>query len=271
MPAPRLIVKRVSLDLINEPPAPIRQVMDPDALQSLARSISEVGLIEPIILTKDNGRYTIVAGHRRFLACRIAGRVDIASIVAADGASPVEALMLHENIERVDLSAGEEAIFFGRIYDQVGQDVDKVCEKVKRGRPYVEERLNLLRGDEIVLRELLAGKITFAVAKELNKVVDDGYRVTFLTAVLRGGASARVVAEWRARIPQHDAPQTGAPASPDTGPSAAPAAVRSAMTCTYCGSAEEAYLMELIYVHRPCLAILQRLIALPRREAANDV
>jgi ParB/RepB/Spo0J family partition protein len=247
------------LTQVDEPELASRETFDEVKLAELAESIKANGVIQPIIVERYNGRYRIHAGHRRYLASVMAGMESIPAIVHPEGKVNGEALMLHENLYREDLNPGEEATFLAALLEKwCGQDVDKLCELVKQRRAYVEDRLLLLQGDERVLLALKERKINLSVAKEFNRYKDKPLRWAHLEAAIQGGASARMVAEWRARgelIINHSSNEP-APLGNET--SAQPS-VAFVMRCLVCESTACVHEMDLVYVHRGvCLQLMKR-------------
>jgi hypothetical protein len=146
--------------------------------------------------------------------------------------------------------------------------VDRLCNLTRQVRSYVEGRLLLLAGDPDVFDALRTRRISMAVARELNKVTDRGYRMMYLDAAIRGGATARIVQEWRVQS-QAMAPADAPPPSSGANQYSGLPAPVTTMTCICCKSPEEPWNMELIPVHRRCrgmfldalLARLERLMS----------
>lgn len=253
------LLAELPLSMVDEPELASRETFDEVKLAELAESIKLVGVIQPIIVERYNGRYRIHAGHRRFLASTMAGKESVPAIVYPEGTVTGEALKLHENLYREDLNAGEEASFFAILLEKhCGQDVDRLCELVKQRRAYVEDRLLLLQGDERVMVALKAGKINLSVAKEFNRYKDQLLRWAHLDAAIVGGASARLVSEWRAKAEAiiNHSPTEPAPLENET--SSQPS-VAFVMRCLVCESSEAVYDMELVYVHRGvCHSLMKR-------------
>jgi len=171
--------------------------MDDGKLDSLANSIKDIGIKEPLLVTPaGDDSFEVVAGHRRLLAARIAGLVEAPCIIETDEAE-LAAIRLHENIEREDLNTADEAIWLSDLFEAHGQDVDLVASMVKKSRNYVEERLILLRGNRAVFDALREGKIGFGVARELNKMTRDEDKEFHLEYARRGGCTIRQAREWR--------------------------------------------------------------------------
>jgi len=258
-------VRRIPLAAINEPELPIRRTITEESLRELAGSIQAMGVLQPILVAAKGARYDIIAGHRRFLASALAAVTDIPALVLPPGGATSEAIKLHENVFREDLNTAEEAVYFDRLLETMcGGDVDELCRVLRAKRAYVEDRLILLAGDHEVFDAVANRRISFAVARELNKVSEEGYRRTFLDSAIRGGASARVVLQWRTdlgRIVDGPAPADGATAGPaDT--AAEPPYAATGLRCFICTGAEDVWDLQLLYIHSGCKrAILDRWLA----------
>src|SRR5204862_2468204 len=142
-------------------------------------------------------RFEVLAGHRRLIACKRAGLAAAPSIVYPGKGFAHDAIQFAENRHREDLNAADEAIWFTELLESTcGGDVDVLCERLHEKRPYVEGRLNLFAGDELVFDRLRAGKINIGVAQQLNRCTDQLRRRSLLHAAITGGATVAVVSGW---------------------------------------------------------------------------
>jgi len=247
-------LRDIPLELIDEPARPSRETMDEDKLMELVVSVQQLGVIEPIVVEAIGGRFRIHAGHRRFCAAVAAELKTIPAVVYPEGQL-----------------AGEEASFFARLLEEeCGGDVDRLCELVRQKRGYVEGRLLLLQGDPEVFACVKAKGIGVTVARELNAVKDQGMRRVFLDAARKGGASARMVQQWRL-----DNEKLAPVAAPDTGPGdnqySTVATPQTSFACLLCEGTDEPWDMELIYMHRRCRKItLDRFLAKVKGEPYGE-
>jgi len=245
--------REISILQLDEPLHAARETFDDDKLDDLIQSIRVQGLIEPLIVKPEGKRFRILAGHRRFIACRALGFKAISCIVRSDISDDGISITVHENEYREDLNVAEQARYYGRLIDRVcGGDVDKLCELVKQKRDYVEARIVLLRGDPDVFAALAGNAISLGVAQELNKVKNVGRRKVFLDAALSGGCTIRMARTWRIDSEKLDeypadlenlSPTNGA--TPMNNPG-------HKLECAICESEEEPHTMEVIFVHRTC-------------------
>ena len=257
------VLRDIALDSIDPPPAPIRAHMDTTELAELARSISVLGIIEPLIVVPDAGRYKVIAGHRRYLAAIMAGLLRVPCVIFDEQHEALDGVQLHDNLYREDLNAVEEGRKFQSMLPSCGDDVDTLAGLIRQSRGYVEDRLLLLTGDAEVCDALAARQISFAVAKELNKVNEQAMRRMFLTAAVDGGATARLVMGWRVRAnagarAEEIRTERAAAAAEAPAPATDPASI---FACFYCQGSENPHDLQLFYVHSSCLAIVRRLLA----------
>lgn len=251
----------IALDRIDEPAIAERETMDEVELGDLALSIREVGLIQPLTVKPVGDRFEVIAGHRRLLACRIIELSPVKCIVRAASEVDPLAVLVAENAHRENVNPVEEARFFERLLvEQCENDVDMLCLKVRRKRGFVEDRLLLLMGHDTVIEALHQGKISIAVARQLNKVKQPVRLMLLLDTAVQQGATARQVAEWRKE--QADLPdiELAAPEGGDHPANAAATPYQPFMSCLFCEDSEDTHLMEIFYMHKPCAKIVRKML-----------
>jgi ParB/RepB/Spo0J family partition protein len=170
-----------------------RTIFDEVALQELAGSIREHGVIQPIIvrpisLTKWEGharRYELIAGERRWRASILAERTTIPALVREDASEhgTMIELALIENLHRADLHPLEEAWAFGVMRDELGYSYRQIAERVGRSKGYVENRLKLLDLADDLQQLVLARPDTLMHVTEIAKVPDAAARAELIAAV----------------------------------------------------------------------------------------
>lgn len=228
----------VALDLVDDPALPSRTEMDDRGLESLAASIRDVGLIEPVWLKPvDGGRYQVVAGHRRTLAARMAGKTRIAAFVT-DDEQHAAAVQLHENVEREELHPLDEAVWLRELYERNGRDLDRVAELVKRGVEYVSRRLLLLNVPAAALAAYRRNEISLGVAEELGHMTKPADVEWYLGHAIRGGCSVAQMRRWRIEANARAEYEAEHPdASPEALAAAGSAATQTASGPSYLGLA----------------------------------
>jgi ParB family chromosome partitioning protein len=254
--ADQAALREIPLELVDQPELAIRETMDETALEELTESIQQMGVLQPIVVEARDGRYRILAGHRRYIAATRAGLVTVPAVVRPPAGASGEAVTIHENAFREDVNPAEEARYFAYLLEHSCEgDVDKLCRLARAKRGYVEERLLLLRGDPEVLALLKERRISLAVARELNRVRDQGYRRMYLDAAARGGATARIVQEWRIHSERVIPVEPPAPGDGTNQFTALPPPI-TGMVCFLCDGTEAVHEMELMYVHRACRKVI---------------
>ena len=164
-----------------------RKDFDDEALQSLADSIAQHGLIQPVVVRPTlAGTYTIIAGERRWRACRIAGVTEVPVIIKdADDRTLME-LALIENLQREDLNAVEEALGYKALMEEFSLTQEEVANKVSKSRSAVANALRLLNLNEDELDALRTGAISAGHARALLSCEDTEQRAKMLQAALDG-------------------------------------------------------------------------------------
>lgn len=140
------------------------------ALAALAASISQFGVLQPIIVTEladGSGTYRIVAGERRWRAARAAGLGEIPAIIFSGDELAAAQVSLVENIQRRDLSAVEEALAFRDLIERFGLTQDEVADKVGKSRPAVTNSLRLLELPDAVLEMISDGRLSMGHARAI--------------------------------------------------------------------------------------------------------
>ena len=137
-----------------------RKQFDEEALEELSESIKRYGLIQPIVVTKKDGYYQIVAGERRWRASKKAGLTTIQAIVREDDEKKNKEIALIENIQREDLNAVEKAIGIKLLMDEYELTQAQVAEVIGKSRSGVANTLRILNLDERVLELAKQGKLT---------------------------------------------------------------------------------------------------------------
>ena len=168
-----------------------RKDFDDDAVAELADSIAQHGLIQPIVVAPlSNGRYSIVAGERRWRACRMAGLMEVPVIIKDASQQELMEIALIENLQREDLNPVEEAFGYRSLIDAFGLTQEEVAVRMGKSRTAVTNALRLLNLNEDELSALRIGAITAGHARTLITVEDAELRQKMLSAA-QEGASVR--------------------------------------------------------------------------------
>ncbi len=206
-------VHRIAIERISSNPHQPRQTFDADALQDLAASIREHGILQPVLVRpRADGHFQLIAGERRWRAARIAGLREIPAIVEQFDDEAALEIAIIENLQREDISPLEEAEMFERMTTQHGYSLRKLAQKLGKDKGYIENRLRLADAPPEVRELVSARSDTLSAAYELMKVSDPRTRRRLAGQVATGELS---LAKLRQRI--QGQPVASAPsAAPDT-------------------------------------------------------
>ena len=144
-----------------------RKRFDQEALEELAQSIKEYGLIQPIVVSKKDGYYSIVAGERRWRASKIAGLTEIPAIIREDDERVNTEISLIENMQREDLNPYEKALGIRTLIDNYGLSQEIVAKKLGKSRSTIANWVRVLNLDEKVLEMVKEGKLSEGYCKAL--------------------------------------------------------------------------------------------------------
>lgn len=177
----------------RQPRLTVRQ----EPLEDLANSIKEKGLLQPILVRKKENGYEIIAGERRFRACRIAGLTEVPVIVKdVDDRESLE-MALIENIQREDLSPIELATVYTRFVDEFGYTHEALAKKIGIERSSVSNIIRLLKLPEWVKGLISDGKLTSGHGRVLITLKNEAEQKKYVKKILSEGASVREVERAR--------------------------------------------------------------------------
>ena len=184
-------VTEVEVDSIVPNPRQPRQAFDPQALQELATSIREQGLVQPLVVTEVEAGYQLLIGERRWRAAKLAG-LDVVPVVVRD-VSPQQMLELAlvENLQREDLNPLETATAYQQLVEEFGMTQQQVADKVGKNRVTVTNTLRLLKLPAQVKDALLQGEIAEGHARSILRVESERAQLEMLKQVVKGGLSVR--------------------------------------------------------------------------------
>ena len=181
-----------SVDQVSETPAPVpadavaeipvgeidpnrnqpRKRFDDDALLALADSIRHNGVLSPILVAREGGRYTIIAGERRWRAAKLAGITDVPVLIREYDKQQTMEIALIENVQRADLNPIEEAKAYQMLIQEFGLRQEDVAERVAKNRATITNSMRLLKLDERVQEMLIQDRLTGGHARALLSLED---------------------------------------------------------------------------------------------------
>lgn len=164
--------ERKTLPIASIEPGPFqpRRVFVQEHLDSLADSIREHGVIQPLLVRAapgQNGRYELIAGERRWRASQIAQLHEVPVIILELPDTTTQELALIENIQRQDLSPLEEAAAYKRLLDEYGYSQDELAKKMGKSRPYITNMIRMLNLPQAIQDMLMDGELSVGQARPL--------------------------------------------------------------------------------------------------------
>jgi ParB family chromosome partitioning protein len=211
-------VRRVPLDWIAPNPEQPRMTFDEEALNELAASIREHGVLQPVLVrpTQKTQRYQLVAGERRWRAAQKAGLREIPALIEQIDDETALEIGIIENLQREDLSPLEEALIYERMTSEHGYSVRRLAQKLGKDKGYIENRLRLAGAPTEIKQLVSLRKDTVSHAYELLKVEDPRKRRRLAERVASGELSLVKLRERIEGRPRPARAESEAAAEPDT-------------------------------------------------------
>ena len=176
-----------------------RKTFKQEALEELAESIKTYGIIQPIVVTKKEGYYSIVAGERRWRAAKLAGLTEVPAIVREDDEQVNKEIALIENIQREDLNPFEKALGIRHLMEKYGMTQEQVAKKLGKSRSSISNTVRVLYLVPDVLELVKQGKLTEGHCKALAGIEDPDRQYAAALRMVDRGESVRQ-AESKNRI-----------------------------------------------------------------------
>lgn len=186
--------EKFDINRISPNPFQPRMNIDPEELISIADSIREHGIIQPLIITKDKSsaeNYFIIAGERRYRAAQLAGFKYVPVVIKDSSPQEMLELALIENIQRKDLNPLEEAYSFLQLQDEFGLSQDEIAKKVGLNRVTVTNKIRLLKLPNEVKEVILNESISEGHARALLGIRDEESLIAATDIVIKRGLSVR--------------------------------------------------------------------------------
>lgn len=186
-----------------------RKEFDEKALSELAESISKHGLLQPLLVRPlPLGGYQIVAGERRYRACRMAGITEVPVIIRELGDTETMEIALIENLQREDLTPIEEALGYQVLIEEHGFSQEEVAQSVGKSRPAITNALRLLKLPQSILDLVSDGKISAGHARALLTLEDEKLMQELAEEITKKDLSVRQVEKICKQKPKPEKEET---------------------------------------------------------------
>lgn len=180
-----------------------RKNFNQESLEELSESIKTYGIIQPIVVSKENGYYAIIAGERRWRAAKLAGLEEIPAIIRDSDEQTNREISLIENIQREDLNPYEKALGIRSLMDRYGLTQEEVSKKIGKSRSSVSNTVRILYLAPDVLELVKQGKLTEGHCKALAGISDPKRQYQAAIRMIEKGESVRQ-AESKNRITKRE-------------------------------------------------------------------
>lgn len=251
----------IKLDEINDPSFQPREVLEVEGIEALAKSIEEIGLINPIVVRKLEEGYELIAGTRRYHAHKMLGRESIQAKVITGDSREAALLQFSENFHRQDLNPIEQATMLQFMMSELKYSTAEIAAFTNKSREWISRSLALLDLDQAVQEAVAQGRLSPSVANELRVIADKPLRDDYIHYAIEGGCTEKQARDWarqaKATIAARNARQQMAAAVPgEEGPpeyQPPPPA-----TCYLCGAPEDKVKLDQVYLCWHCQQHLKK-------------
>ena len=203
-------INELPLEQIDPNPTQPRREFDEDALQELANSINEIGIIQPITLRQvEDNKFQIIAGERRWRASQLAGLQAIPAYIRTIKDESIMELALVENIQREDLNAIEIALAYEHLLSAEGMTQERVSERVGKSRTAITNYLRLLKLPAQVQMALQKKEIDMGHARALLAIDSPSLQIKLFREIQKHGYSVRKVEELAQKLKNGEDIQSG--------------------------------------------------------------
>ena len=184
-------VTEIAVSQLDPTPDQPRRTFDTQALEALAESIRQAGVLQPLLVVENGARYRIVAGERRYRAARMAGLQSVPCVVRDMTEQERMEAALIENLQREDLNPIEEAAGIRALMEECGYTQELAAKRVGRSRPAVANLLRLLQLPESIRELVKAGELSAGHARVLAGLADESRQLALAERAVREGMSVR--------------------------------------------------------------------------------
>lgn len=206
-------INEIAIDLIKPNPGQPRINFDEEALEELATSIRELGIIQPLTLrSAEAGTYMIISGERRYRAAKLAGLDTVPAYVRTANDSELTEMALIENIQREDLNAIEIALTFRKLIDQYNLTQERLSERIGKKRATIANFLRLLKLPAEVQLGLRDKAVDMGHARALLSVEKPTMQLKLYNEILKKGLSVRQVEQRAKEMNEEGSTEPKAPA-----------------------------------------------------------
>lgn len=181
----------LKLDLVQPNKEQPRKTFDEEKINELAESIKNYGVLQPLLVQKNDSFYEIIAGERRWRAAKAAGLKEVPAVLKEYSKQEAMEISLIENVQRADLNPIEEALGYRQLIDEFGLTQEEIAVRVAKSRTSITNTMRLLKLDEQIQNMLVQGVITSGHARALLSLEDTQMQLKAAKEILDKKLSVR--------------------------------------------------------------------------------
>ena len=181
----------LKLDLVQPNKEQPRKTFDEEKINELAESIKNYGVLQPLLVQKNDSFYEIIAGERRWRAAKAAGLKEVPAVLKEYSKQEAMEISLIENVQRADLNPIEEALGYRQLIDEFGLTQEEIAVRVAKSRTVITNTVRLLKLDEQIQNMLVQGVITSGHARALLSLEDTQMQLKAAKEILDKKLSVR--------------------------------------------------------------------------------
>jgi ParB family transcriptional regulator, chromosome partitioning protein len=199
-------IVEIALDDIYPNPAQPRTYFDEKALNELAQSIKNLGVIQPITLRKDGEKFEIISGERRFRASKIAGLESIPAYIRLVNDQELLEMALVENIQREDLDAIEIALTYQRLMEEIGLTQENLSQRVGKDRSTITNSIRLLRLNPDIQNAIRSGEISAGHGRAIISLESEEHQQVLFDLIIQEKLNVRQTEQAAAALKNPKSP-----------------------------------------------------------------
>ena len=192
----------LKLDLVQPNKEQPRKTFDEEKINELAESIKNYGVLQPLLVQKNDSFYEIIAGERRWRAAKAAGLKEVPAVLKEYSKQEAMEISLIENVQRADLNPIEEALGYRQLIDEFGLTQEEIAVRVAKSRTAITNTMRLLKLDEQIQNMLVQGVITSGHARALLSLEDAQMQLKAAKEILDKKLSVRETERLVKRLPK---------------------------------------------------------------------
>ncbi len=189
-------IQEICMDVLMEPEDVQRKSIDMEKIRELSESIREQGLLQPILVRSRNGKFEIIAGHRRYLAHKLIDLKIIKAVVRDLTDEETVIIRAMENLQREDLTVMEEARVYGTLRDKLKMSIEGISRKMSKHSQTIRRYLDLLDLPDEFQRALNAGALSVGVSEVLQNIDNPDLRKYYFENAIQSGCSVKTAQLW---------------------------------------------------------------------------